>query len=286
MRAELKPIVEDLILNKKMNDPEVAARTGLNVQAVRRYRVQTLGVKKTIKGEMPEIVTPEGKVTVKQELKPLTQEDKEVKYKFYLKQSPRYSRLEKMLTKQALAEFVESWATMKASIEDLTPAEEDNLEILLLYKIRIDDNQRSLKEAHSQEDKIRESIGNRELDLENEIDRAYNEMINANNRYKTELNRDLKELTDKYLLLQKSLNQTREQREAKQKVGADTFLTLVRKFKEVKEREAMGKYNELMKLATKKKETEFKEGHEFVDKSIEPILLDGSDFVNKKDKGE
>ena len=96
----------------------------------------------------------------------------------------------------------------------------------------------------------------------------------------------IKELTDKYLLLQKSLNQTREQREAKQKVGADTFLTLVRKFKEVKEREAMGEYNELMKLATKKKEVEFKEGHEFVDKSIEPILLDGSDFVTKKDKGE
>jgi hypothetical protein len=282
MNKEQKQIVEKLIVEDKLSDQKVVDATGLDIQAVRRFRKEHLKIKKG--GGQFKMLSPNTtKSAVKQEIireaeKPI---DKEIMWRTYFKTTPRYKRLQRTLTKMDLEEFIDQWVSMQTVMEDITPAEQDSLELMIIYKLRIDDNQKSIKEANDREEEIRAQVGARELNLENETDRMFFEMINSTNRFKQELNRDLKDLTDKYLALQKAMNQTREQRESKQKVGADTFLSLVRSFNDKEKRESMNKYNELMKMATQNQIKKFKQPHEFADKSQEPIILDGSDFIQK-----
>ena len=168
-------------------------------------------------------------------------------------------------------------------MEDIAVAEEDTLELLITYQLRIDQNRRNYKQAQEKEEYFRTRMNGRdaELDLENENDRFMYEMIMSNNKYLQELDKNLKDLADKHNALLESLNVTRRQREERQKIGGDTFLSLIKAFNDRDRREEIGKYNERMRASTVSQKEKLRKAHTFVDGTIEPILLDGSDFINK-----
>jgi hypothetical protein len=174
MNKEQKQIVEKLIVEDKLSDQKVVDATGLDIQAVRRFRKEHLKIKKG--GGQFKMLSPNTtKSAVKQEIireaeKPI---DKEIMWRTYFKTTPRYKRLQRTLTKMDLEEFIDQWVSMQTVMEDITPAEQDSLELMIIYKLRIDDNQKSIKEANDREEEIRAQVGARELNLENELNRPH-----------------------------------------------------------------------------------------------------------------
>jgi hypothetical protein len=202
-----------------------------------------------------------------------------------LRGSMRYDRVVKMFTTEDLVYFEQQWAVYHMELDDMSAAEEDMLENLIIYKLRIDHNQKSLREAKDIETELRKSLAGRqlsELDLDDDNDRALNAAIMQNNDFIAALNKDLKELHGNFSSIQKDLNTTRAQRESKRNIGADTFMSLIKQFNDRDARKAIGEYNERMKIATIKKTKELKKPHTFMDGTVEPCFLDGADFKDKK----
>lgn len=208
-------------------------------------------------------------------------DDKVAAISALFKASSRYKRLAKKLSKDDLEWFCEQWSVYSYELEDLNAAEEDMLEVMIMIKIRIDDNMAQQKQIKDREESIRKQLNlgpNEEIDIGNETHRALFEMIQSNNRMALELNKDFKELSIQYDKVSRSMNTTREQRESYENIGADSFLTLIKQFNDRDIRKQSGRYNELMKMATKQKTEEFKEPYVFVDFHEQPILLDGQDY--------
>lgn len=202
-----------------------------------------------------------------------------------LRGSMRYGRICKMFIPEDLEYFEQQWAVYHMELDDMSAAEEDMLENLVIYKLRIDHNQRSLREGKEIEMSLRKLLSGRqlsELDLDDDSDRALNAAIMQNNDFIASLNKDLKELHSNFSSIQKDLNATRAQRESKKNIGSDTFLSLMKSFNDRDTRKAIGEYNELMKSATAKKLRELKKPHKFMDGGEEPCIIDGADY--KKDK--
>lgn len=214
----------------------------------------------------------------------LKEDDRQEALISLFKRSKRYKKLQAAFTEEDLEYFIDLWAVYHNEFEDMTVAEEDALDVMITFKMRIHENQKILKQLIHREAMFREKLGlgpNDDLDIDPEEPKemAYHELVRTNNEQKLALNEDLKDLSERFEKAQRSLHATREQREKAADVGADTFLTLVRSFNDRDVRNEAFKYNERMKLATAKKKEKMKESHEFVD-GWNPIILDGSDYRN------
>jgi hypothetical protein len=210
-----------------------------------------------------------------------------IAWKTHFKSTVKYKRLTKQYTSEDLEYFTEQWAYYHIQFENLTQTEEDSIDLLIDFKIRLENNRKQYKDLEIHEAQVREKLGNnmdQELDLENEEQRYLYEMLTSINKHRLDINKDVKELTEKYEKIQRSLNATREQREASTKIGGDTFLTLVREMNNNDRREQIGKWNEYLKLATRQKLEALKKNHTFDDGVIEPIIMDGKDYKGKKDE--
>ena len=198
--------------------------------------------------------------------------------------SPRYPSLVERLTDADLKIFVEMWCKFHIDVEDMNTAEEDMLEVLLTLKLRINENDRAFKMAKERETALQRKyreLGD-DLNLETDSHRWLYEQIMSNNMTMQNINRDVKDIIEKYNVIARNLNLAREQREAKKGVGVDTFQKLVAKFTEADRRVEAGKYAERMRLATEKKDIELKTAHTFADGEKSPIILDGADIYEQR----
>lgn len=291
LTAEQHNAISHLITVENWSDERVAKQVGCNPKTVQRFRRDVLKIEKGGAG----IKIPPGfggsqrtsRFSVS-EVDLLAQQNAD-KVKTAFKISKRYKRLVNQLNGSDLEFFLEQWVDYHIQLEDMNVAEEDQLEIMITHKIRIDDNSREFKAVQDHEvflKRLLKGRGEEELDLENENDRFIFELIQSNGNRKSAINRELKELTERYEKAQRAMNATREQREAKRKVGADTFLSLVRMFQEKEAREKAGMQNERIRVAAEAQADKMKKAHKFADNTMEPLLLDGSDYIDRKIDGE
>lgn len=279
---EEKKKIEVWVLEGK-TDEWIAQQLPCNIKTVRKYR-KDVGLVKAPGGSLS--VDVERVKTDNIASSNLTETEKLQIWRNNFVLSFRYKRLKDVLSPRELNDFVEQWCQYHLQFEDMKVSEEDMLEQMLMIKIRIDDNNRQRRMLQLQEESLSQQMSDKTLDIENENDRRLNEMILANNESMTSLTRDIKDLWEKFNQYQKALNATREQREKKEQIGGDTFLSLVKMFNKERERKRAGEYNELVKKATQRKEEEFLKPHEFADGGVEPIILRGKDFIDKDKKHE
>lgn len=251
-------------------EEQIAKEMGVSAESIRGTKAK-LKLQAKIEGE--EVIAGPAKK--------LTPEQRRLALKGTFKLSRRYKRMSSQLNKEDIDNFTDMWVDYAMQFDDMKPSEEDIVELIITFKLRLDDNRREYKAVQDQEEVLRQKLGSKgdaELDLENEEDRFLYEMTTSNNRKKQELNKDFKELTTKLNEYFEAMNATREQREAQQTVGGDTFLSLVRQLNDAERRESVGLYNERMKLATESKKKFFKGDHKLLSGEVRPILLDGADY--------
>ncbi len=286
-KAPVRISYEEYEIIKKLTtegwtDEKIAKQLNRDINTIRSAR-KRMGLQKKSSGLLSDESLDS---TVKEgSLKFATDDQKMASWARSLYKSSRYDRLKKTLPKSELDFFVEQWCQLHVQFEDLLPTEENDIEQLIIYQIRLQDNVQQRNEAKKQIDRLKDMIGElgtKELDLQDDNQRFIYESIQSSNRFLADLNKDYRELTTKYNDISKSLNATREQRESKARVGGDTFLTLVKKFNDSAKRAEMGRHDELMRMATEKQLEKMKENHTFIDNEIAPLLLDGSDYVGKK----
>jgi hypothetical protein len=211
-------------------------------------------------------------------------EEKARMWEISLRTSKRYVRLRSQFNESDLEYFVEQWVSYHMQLDDMTASEDDLLESLIVHNIRIIENQKKYRKTQEYEEELTKLLKgrqNQQLDLENENDRFIFEMIQSNNKSQQEINKELKDLRESYEKLHRMLNTTREQREARSKIGSDTFLHLVRLMQDRDRRQEIGRENELVRVATDRKIKYMKKPHKFSDGTEEALLLDGEDFISK-----
>lgn len=277
-------IIKTHCVDPAWTDEKIAQKIGRSAEVVRKYR-RKFGISK----QSGKVTVTEGSLHKEQINKAnLTDDEKIELWQRYFRTTARYKRLQKQLIADDLDYFCESWAKYCVQFDDLKASEEDQLELLVTYKMRIEDNRKDYKGSQENEERLVRSLGDKgtieDIDLENENDRYIYEMILSNNRIKQELNKAYQELCGQAEKYFKMLNSTREQRELHEKVGAETFVTLVRQMTDQKHREKVGQYNEYMRIATEQHMQKYKESHEFLDGAIEPIIMEGKDFVAKNNE--
>lgn len=275
-------VIKKLTL-EKWTDEDIAKHLRRNIETIRKARSK-LGLKKTSSGSLTadsrDLSVKDRKIANKI----LSEYDKISAWVSLLEKSIRYKRLQESLTEEELLFFVESWAKLHIQFEDISYTEEDTMEQLIMFQIRLQDNAKQRKISKEQLARLTKEVGElstQQLDMENEAQHLLYESINSANRFLADLNKDFRELTLRYEALLKTLNATREQREANQKVGGDTFLSLIKTLNDAHKREEMGRQAELLRLSTEKQMSEMKKPHLFMDGEERPILLDGSDYIGK-----
>lgn len=273
--------VENYVLDG-MTDAAIAKELGRNEQTIKRCR-DKLGLKKGGGGKLhpdAETISDENLNSIK-----VSDDDKRLTWAAKFKLTSRYKKIKNALNDYEIEHFVSQWADYHVQFNDMQPSEEDMLEQLIMLQIRLDDNHRQRRQLQIYEEHLKEQFVDKldgELDLENEDDRRLHEMLMSNSRQGIDLNKDLKDLTEKYEKFQRAFAGTREQREQNNKVGGETFMTLLRDFNKREFRIKMGKANEYMKIAQKQQAEKMRKPHKFIDGSEEPILLDGNNFIKKK----
>lgn len=267
---ETKSKIEDMVL-RDLSDEMIAEELGKSPKTIASIR-KALGITRQ-KGQFD---------TPKAASMPKDFSDKVQRWRMNFKTTLRYIQLQDKLIPEDLEYFIDKWALYHAQLEDMEVSEEDQLEMLILLQIRIIGNQKSVKILKENETRLQRELssGNmQELDLENENDRFIYEMIMSNNNAITTANKEFKELSDRYDKILQTLSATREQREKNQRIGGDTFLSLVRSFRDEEFRIKVGEYNERMRIATENQLRKMKEPHTFKDNEIEPIYMDGKDYI-------
>lgn len=287
LNDEEKQFIKEKSVLPEWTDKKIAETLNRSEEVVKKWR-NKFGITKNMGGGL---AVTDSKITKKNINKSnLSEEEKLGVWKKYFRTTLRYKRLQKQFLENDLEYFVESWCNYAMQLEDMKASEEEQLETLIIYKIRMGHNQENYKKGQLHEIELQNMMagrtGEKELDLENENDRFIYEMLQSNNRLMAELNTQYKELSKEHDNALKALNATREQREQKEKIGADTFFSLVRLMNEQDKRAEMGRYNEYMKLASKKQTEKMKELHTFADGSLDRILLTSEQFEKKNDKGK
>lgn len=278
--------LEQLVIGENMTDKDVAAKIGCSIPTVVRYRKKR-GLHKKGPGKLK--VDPDSMSRVSINQQEGTLEEKEARWAANLRASKRFPRVQQQFIAADVEFFIEQWVTYHMQLEAMTPAEEDILENLIIYNLRIIANQRNMKQLEEQEIMLKRQLygenGERELDLEDENQKWLWSVCESNDRRKQEVNKELKDLRDGLEKLHRMLNTTREQREQKNKIGADTFLTLVRMFQDKAKRKEIGKESEYIRISTEKQSEKLKKIHVFSDSSQEAVLLDGADFKKTPKEG-
>lgn len=290
---KIKPLTEDekkqiydFIVVEKKTDEQIATIMKRHIETIANAR-KKMGINKTKGGKISDENTEEIKEILEKHTPKNKGTEKKQKisaWKMYFKTTEKYKRWEKKLDTETLKFVVEEWAEYHVQFEDLTPTEEDSIDLLIDFKIRLEDNRNQLSEAMQEEKRLRSLLGDKsskELDLEDETQRWIFETIHSNNQNKMAINKDFKELSEKYEKIQRTLNGTREQREQNTKIGGDTFLTLCRDLNDADKRKAIGKTNEWLRLAKENSMRKMKKDHQYDDGVVEPVILDGADFIKE-----
>lgn len=264
-------------------DQQIADELQCNIKTVERNR-KKLDIYKTGSGKLQDNLEDLSKEEKAQTLADKTFRQQKEYWHNVLVRSHKYDKLKSMYNKYDLKEFEDRWIDAHMSMDDLSPPEEDMIDLMIMYKMRLDDNQKSYTKAKSDLLAIEKEIAGRELDTENTRDLQLREMTIDLTGNIIQINKDTKDLTEKFEKIQRSLNQTREQREKSRNIGQDTFFKLVQGLQQKQQRIESGEYTERMREATAQSIKRFKQPHQFGDGSIEPIYLDGADFV--KDQQE
>lgn len=280
LTVEDKDFIKDNVIDPNWTDQKFADKFNVSVKTIRRFR-KKIGASRS---KSNDLIMQSKDDILKSDLDDL---GKIEALKTLFKGTKRYIKLKSIMTQQDLEYFIDRWAVYSLEFEDMNVAEEEMLENMIVYKMRIDENRKDFKDILIHEQQLREQLhGNMdsELDLENEQDRAYYELIQSNNKMKLELNKDLKDLVEKYEKIQRSMNATREQREQKTQIGSDTFLSVVKSHNDRDIRLESGKYNERMKMAIDKQLKEMKKPYVFADNEVCPIILDGEEVAKQLKK--
>jgi len=195
----------------------------------------------------------------------------------------RYKKIAEIYDKVSLRSFLEQWTDWHIQLKDVTPSEEDAIELAIMVKLRLQDNQEKysrynqmLKELNAELESLDMTI-----DESDEQQRILHQKLESADLIQIELNKDIKDLTDKFNNLQKLLNASREQREKTQKIGGDTFASLVIMMTDRARRAEVADDEELWRIATENKIAKMKQNIEFEDGTVEPIIMDGSDYLDK-----
>lgn len=280
LQDDEKAFIEGKAADEGWTDKKIAEYLGRHERTIIAYR-RKIGVKKKQGGRLD---TSNVKLREVANTENMNSKSKEEAWKSLFKTTVKYRMLKEKLSEKNLDFFLEEWAKFHIQFDDMTATEEDNLELLISLKLRINDNQKALKDCQAYEESLKRELDTREdLQLETEEDRRKWEMIIANNKIQIEINKEFGILYDKYEKAMRALNGTREQREQRQQIGADTFLGLIRKFNERDNRDKAGRYNELMKMASNKQKEQWTKPHLYADGESAPILLLGEDSEKKND---
>ena len=194
-----------------------------------------------------------------------------------LNNSARGRRVRGMLTKEEWVFYCEDWVGYHLQLEDLNHTEENNIEQIIMLKLRIDKNQADYSKDLSLRDSVMQENGIRDLkdlDLTNPKQASIYEKVFAAQLRMQDLTKEYKDLLERNSKISEGLNITRKQREERGKVGADTFFTLCKKFDSRKVRSQEGRMAGLFKNSTEKKTEELRNAVEFMDGEMAPQLLD------------
>ena len=250
------------------DDARIAKELGRNLNTIRKYR-RSASITKDSAGKVKTNLVPQD----------LKEDKKKEQYKVNFYASDRLKRMKKHLAPEDLDYFADRWAEYHIQMPDMTATEEDAMEKMILLDIRIMYNQKSMRECHLVQEKLRNEMSNKEeLDPENDRDLQIIHTIDAMNAQEIELNKQYAVLIKEYKDIQKTFNATREQREQNQKIGADTFFDLVKKFQNEDVRRESGRLNELMRISKDRKLKELMQPHKYVDGSYDLPILDGKEM--------
>jgi hypothetical protein len=252
---------------------EISRRLDCSVKTIERY-------KKKIKQNDPSLSEEEPKIETEKDVSFWTKD---------LVNSARGRRIKGMLSKEEWESFCEDWAGYHIQLEDLNHTEENNIEQIIMLKLRIDKNQADYSKCLQLRDTLMRESGVRDikdLDLSNPTEAQTYEKVFAASLRLTDLNKEYKELLEKSTKISESLNITRKQREERGKIGADTFFALCKKFDSKKTKTQEGRMAELMKISMNKKTDELRNGVTFMDGEIAPQLLDSNTIKMMENNNE
>lgn len=190
--------------------------------------------------------------------------------------STRFKRISKLVTADELEIFCDDWANYHLLLDDINFAEENDIEQWIIVKLRMDECQRQYNQQLKLVEDLLERAGVVDMgDLANDPENF--EMFSKIGIAKTQalaMNKELRELGERLDALTKSLNVTRSQREAKGKIGGDTFFTKCQEFTKKSYRDKEGRNAELLRKATEINMDKLRQGIRFADGAVEPQLLD------------
>lgn len=264
-------------------DEKIAEHLGRSIAVVKKYRLK-YGIAKG--GNTGEVFIDGRKISKEAINKANIPDHEKVKlWREYLETTVLYKRLIDEFTDADLDFFAERWAEYHLQFDELRPTEESSIVKLVTLELQMSDSRKNYTKIKLEEERLMALIGGRDLaDMEDDADRGLFEMMHSNNRLQQEITKDSRELNKNHEALLRELNATREQREQKERIGADTFINLVKILTSEDQRRKINEDNELMKMATQKKTKEFKQVHEFINGEKDRILLDGADYVKKDTK--
>jgi hypothetical protein len=261
---------------EKMTDKEMSEVLLCSIRSIERFRKKAgLSKKKT------------NKPIVETNIKHSNERE------FYEKQfisSPRGRRVKTHITLGEWPTFIDEWVEYHTQLEDLTFTEENNIEQIIILKLRMDRNQMEYKSSVELKESL--MIDNQISDLKDldltdpEQADIYEKAYSASIRM-TDLNKEYKELLDKTTKLQEILNVTRKQREEGGRVGADTFFALCKQFEDKEFRNRSIRMTELLKMSSDSNTNKLREAMEYMDGEIAPQLLDSKTLDEmEKNKNE
>lgn len=215
-----------------------------------------------------------------------SQDEKRALFRNQLLSSYRMARIRLVLNEADLQYLVDRWVEYHLQFKDMTPTEEDLIEKMIILDIRLNHNAKFLRDLHATTDALKLRIPmSDEMDPEDPQQMMILQTIQTYNGQEVELNKQYQLLLKEYQAIQQSLNATREQREASQKIGAVTFLDIVRKMNDDETKMKMGRTTELTKIAADRKRKSLSQPHKFIDGTVDiPILT--SDTYQEATKSE
>lgn len=268
-----------ILLHQGMNYIQIANKFGVSEDSIYRS-AKAQGVDQ-IKYSQEEIAVAAA-TAAEQPLKNQIKTKRELLKNDFM-QTDRYVKITKIYDKESLASFMEQWVDWHVQLKDVTPSEEDAIELAIMTKLRLQDNQEKYNKYNILLREMEEQLRtmNMTIDESDEEQRTLHEKIQAADLIQLELNKDIKDLLDKFNNLQKSLNASRQQREASQRVGGDTFTSLVVMLTDRHRREDVERDEERWRIATENKIRKMKEPIQFEDGTEDPMILDGADYLDK-----
>lgn len=187
--------------------------------------------------------------------------------------SPKGNKIKSILNREDWKFFLQEWGSYHNQLQDLTHAEENVIESLIFLKIRGMANQSSVS-ALLRDKEMLGDIPTSQLDFTSEDDQQYLHKMTTIDAKIQDLNKEYKDLLDKQNILMRSLNVSREQREAKGKITRDTFFSLCEAFKKSSIRKDEDRNTRIVKEAIDKNMDKLRYGIVFDDGTVAPQLLD------------